>query len=91
MMIDTHLHLDEPWLSDDQLRRITIEDITANKIVTWAQACDIPSYEKTVEYASQSEYIFPAFGILPWYANEYMDRLEEVAQLCNSAIMLGEI
>ncbi len=91
MKIDTHLHLDEPWLSDDELRKRTTDDITANKIVTWAQSCDISSYERTVEYARYSEYIFPSFGILPWYANDYMDRLEEVARLCDEALMLGEI
>lgn len=91
MKIDTHLHLDEPWLSDEELRKRTIEDITANKIVTWAQSCDIRSYEKTLEYAKHSEYIFPSFGILPWYANEYMDRLDDVAKLCVDALMLGEI
>lgn len=91
LKINTHLHLDEPWLSDDELRKRTIEDITANKIVTWAQSCDIPSYEKTLEYAKHSEYIFPSFGILPWYANEYIDRLDEVARLCDDALMLGEI
>ena len=91
LKIDTHLHLDEPWLSDDELRKRTIEDITTNKIVTWAQSCDIPSYEKTSKYAEHSEYIFPSFGILPWYANEYMDRLDKVARLCDDALMLGEI
>jgi TatD DNase family protein len=91
LKIDTHLHLDEPWLSDDELRRRTIDDITANKIVTWAQSCDIPSYEKTLEFAKHSEYVFPSFGILPWYANDYMDRLDEVARLCDEALMLGEI
>jgi len=91
LKIDTHLHLDEPWLVDDELRKRTIDDITANKIVTWAQSCDIPSYEKTMEYAKHSEYIFPSFGILPWYANEYRDRFDEVARLCKEAIMLGEI
>lgn len=91
LKIDTHLHLDEPWLSDEELRKRTIEDITAHKIVTWAQSCDIPSYERTLEYAKQSEYIFPSFGILPWYANEYMSRLDDVAQRCDDALMLGEI
>jgi TatD DNase family protein len=91
LKIDTHLHLDEPWLTDDELRKRTIDDITANKIVTWVQSCDIPSYEKTMEYAKHSEYIFPSFGILPWYANEYSDRLDEVARMCDDAVMLGEI
>jgi TatD DNase family protein len=91
MKIDTHLHLDEPWLTDEKLRKRTIEDISENKIVTWAQSCSVPSYEKTLEYASRSEYIFPSFGILPWYANEYMDRLDDVATMCKEALMLGEI
>jgi len=91
MWIDTHLHLDEPWLTDDKLRQKTIADITENKIVTWAQSCDIPSYEKTLEYSKDSEYIFPSFGILPWYANEYMERLDEVRKLSEEALMIGEI
>ncbi|MFW9847127.1 MAG: TatD family hydrolase, partial [Candidatus Thorarchaeota archaeon] len=91
MKIDTHLHLDEPWLTDESLRQRTIEDITESNIVTWAQSCSVPSYEKTLEYSRKSRYIFPAFGILPWYANQYMDRLDEVATTCQEALMLGEI
>ena len=91
MYVDTHLHLHEPWLSDEKNRQKAIADITKNKIVTWAQSCDIPSYEKTLEYSKQSEYIFPSFGILPWYAHEYADRFDEVARLCEDALMLGEI
>ncbi|MFX1416462.1 MAG: TatD family hydrolase [Promethearchaeota archaeon] len=91
MKIDTHLHLDEPWLTDEKLRQRTIEDITENRIVTWAQSCSVPSYEKILEYSKQSEYVFPSFGILPWYANGYMDRLDVVGELCQDALMLGEI
>jgi TatD DNase family protein len=96
MYVDTHLHLHEPWLSDterltDAHRQKAIADITQNKIVTWAQSCDIPSYEKTLRSSDQSEYIFPSFGILPWYAHQYADRLDEVAELCAAALMLGEI
>ena len=35
--------------------------------------------------------IFPSFGVLPWYAHEYVDRFDEVTKLCEEAIMLGEI
>ncbi len=91
MYIDTHLHLDEPWLTDEKLRQKTIKDITENKIVTWAQACDLKGYLKIVEWAKQSEYIFPSFGILPWYANEWTDKLDEVVRYCKEALMLGEI
>ncbi|NPD89584.1 MAG: hypothetical protein HGN29_12765 [Asgard group archaeon] len=91
MYIDTHLHLDEPWLTDEKLRQKTIQDITENKIVTWAQACDLSGYQKIIEWSKMSEYIFPSFGILPWYANEWMDKLDEVARYCEDAIMFGEI
>jgi len=73
MYVDTHLHLHKPWLSNQKNRQKAIADITQNKIVTWAQSCDIPSYQETLEYSKQSEYIFPSFGILPWYAHEYAE------------------
>ena len=91
MYVDTHLHLDEPWLTDPEKRQRVIDDITANGILTFAQSCDLASYEKTAEWSKQSEYLIPCFGILPWYANEYVGRLGEVAELCETAIMLGEI
>jgi TatD DNase family protein len=91
LYIDTHLHLDPPWLTNDEDRKKAIEDITTHKIITLAQSCDIPSYEKILEYSELSDYIFPSFGILPWYAHEYVDRFEEIKQLCESALMLGEI
>ncbi|MFX1250045.1 MAG: TatD family hydrolase [Promethearchaeota archaeon] len=91
MYVDTHLHLDEPWLNKVQDRQKVIQDITEHHIVTFAQSCDIPSYDKILQYSKQSKYIFPSFGILPWYAHEYVDRFDEVAQLCEEALMLGEI
>ncbi|UCG90133.1 MAG: TatD family hydrolase [Candidatus Heimdallarchaeota archaeon] len=91
MYIDTHLHLDEPWLSDENHRQKAIHDITKHQIITFAQSCDIKSYKKILEYSEQSEFIFPSFGILPWYAHEYVDRFEEVRELCEEALMLGEI
>jgi len=91
MYVDTHLHLDEPWLNDENKRQEAIHDITKHQIVTFAQSCDIKSYKKIIEYSKQSKFIFPSFGILPWYAHEYVDRFEEVAKLCEEALMLGEI
>jgi Tat protein secretion system quality control protein TatD with DNase activity len=96
MYVDTHLHLCEPWLRDEdriteENRKKVIADITQNKIVTWAQSVDIPTYEMTLAYSRQSEYIFPSFGILPWYAHEYSDKLDRVTEMCEDALMLGEI
>jgi TatD DNase family protein len=91
MYIDTHLHLDEPWLKNPNDRQMVIQDITENHIITFAQSCDILSYEKILEYSEQSPFIFPSFGILPWYAHEYVERFDEVSKLCEEALMLGEI
>lgn len=91
LYINTHFHLDDPWLKGDQRRQEVIQDIDRNHIVTFAQSCSIPSYEKILSYSKQSSFIFPSFGILPWYAHEYIDRLEEVANLCDGAMMLGEV
>ncbi len=91
MFIDTHLHLDEPWLVGDGKRKNIIQNIDQNKIITFAQSCDIPSYQKVLEYSNLSQYIFPSFGILPWYAHEYKDRFEEIEGLCEEALMFGEI
>ena len=90
MFIDTHLHLCNRWC-DDIRRPKAIADIDKNKILTWAQSWDIPSYENALEYSKQSDYIFPAFGVLPWEAYDYKDRFNEIANLCKDALMLGEI
>ena len=90
MYIDTHLHLCNRWC-DDIRRPKAIADIDKNRIITWAQSWDIPSYMKALEYSQESEYIFPAFGVLPWEAYDYKDRFDEIAKLCEDAIMLGEI
>ncbi|MFX0173926.1 MAG: TatD family hydrolase [Candidatus Hodarchaeota archaeon] len=44
-----------------------------------------------LEYSEQSPFIFPSFGILPWYAHEYVERSDEISKLCEEALMLGEI
>ncbi|OLS29557.1 MAG: Tat-linked quality control protein TatD, partial [Candidatus Heimdallarchaeota archaeon AB_125] len=90
MYIDTHLHLCNRWC-DDIRRPKAIADIDKNKIVTWAQSWDIPSYMKALEYSKESKYVFPAFGVLPWEAFDYKDRFDEIAKLCEDALMLGEI
>jgi TatD DNase family protein len=90
MFIDTHLHLHEPYFPMDKTEQV-IKDITENKIITWAVSCDIPTWEVTLEMAAKSEYIFPSFGVLPWYAHEYVDRFDEIAKICEEALMLGEI
>ncbi|MFX0016217.1 MAG: TatD family hydrolase [Candidatus Hermodarchaeota archaeon] len=91
MYINTHFHLDDPWLKGNQRRQEVIQDIDKNQILTFAQSCSIPSYKNILSYSNQSRFIFPSFGILPWYAHECIDSLDEVAKLCDEAMMLGEV
>ncbi|MCK5184208.1 MAG: TatD family hydrolase [Candidatus Heimdallarchaeota archaeon] len=90
MYIDTHLHLHDPYFDSDKLD-LVVDDITKNKIVTWVQSCDLPTYEVILERCAKSEYLFPSFGILPWYAHKYVDQFDEITKLAEEAIMLGEI
>lgn len=91
MYINTHFHLDEPWLKGDHRRQEVIQDIDRNHIVTFAQSCSIESYKRILFYSNQSKFIFPSFGILPWYAHEYINRMEEIVDLCEGTLMLGEV
>lgn len=90
MFVDTHLHLHDPYFDSDKLD-LVVEDVTKNKIVTWVQSSDLPTYEVTLERCAKSEYLFPSFGVLPWYAHKYVDQFDEITKLAEEAIMLGEI
>lgn len=90
MFVDTHLHLHNPYFDEKNLD-LVVEDVTKNKIVTWVQSSDLPTYEVTLERCAKSEYLFPSFGVLPWYAHQYVDQFDEIAKLAGEAIMLGEI
>ncbi len=59
--------------------------------MVWAQSTDIDSHERVEKVAEQSEYIFPSFGVLLWYAYEYVDRFDEVRKLAEEALMIGEV
>lgn len=52
---------------------------------------DIPSYEKTLRISKSEPFILPSFGIHPWNAPDYKDRLEELDKLMKSAPAIGEI
>ncbi|NPE09424.1 MAG: hypothetical protein GNW80_14150 [Asgard group archaeon] len=90
MFVDTHLHLHDPYFDSDKLD-LVVDDITKNKIVTWVQSCDLPTYEVILERCAKSDYLFPSFGVLPWYAHTYVDQFDEITKLAKEAIMLGEI
>lgn len=89
MLIDMHFHIGSryhPTNLED-----TLKDIEKNRILVAVQGCDIPTSEEAFEIAKRSDFIFPGFGVLPWYAHEYVPRLEEMEKYLGSVGMLGEI
>ncbi|MHA1907897.1 MAG: TatD family hydrolase [Candidatus Thorarchaeota archaeon] len=90
MLVDMHFHIDSRWHNPELLDR-TIADIEENRILVAAQGTDIPQSQEAVEIAKRSDLIFPAFGVLPWYAHEHVSRLDEIEGYLEPFGMLGEI
>jgi len=51
---------------------------------------DVPSYLKTMEIARSSPLIIPTFGIHPWKAGRYADRLHELDGYLEETPVIGE-
>jgi len=52
---------------------------------------DIPSYAKNLAISKQCNWVLPIFGIHPWNASEYVDRLDSLDPLITQSPMIGEI
>lgn len=86
-MIDSHVHIDQ--YGNDLPK--ALQQIRNLSIRTLAVSMDIPSYRKTRQIAEKVPLILPSFGIHPWKASEYADRLEELDEPLESAPAIGEI
>ncbi len=86
--IDAHAHMDA--YEDGALGRALVE-ISKNRILTVSTAMDIPSFEKASEIARACDWIVPTFGIHPWRAMAYADRLAELDPYVEQTPMIGEI
>jgi Tat protein secretion system quality control protein TatD with DNase activity len=90
MLVDMHFHIDSKWHGPEDVDK-SIKDIETHGMLVAANSTDIPSYKETFEISGRSKNIFPAFGILPWYANEWFDRLDSIDIPIAEVGMLGEI
>lgn len=86
-MIDAHTHIDQYGYdlpkALNQIRNLSIRSL--------AVSMDIPSFRETQNIAKSEPLIIPSFGIHPWKAPEYVDRLDELAEPLEEAIAIGEI
>jgi TatD DNase family protein len=86
MLIDAHAHLD---LYDDV--DSALAEIAQHRIFTISVAMDLPSYRQNLAIAERSDLVLPTFGVHPWKAPDYADRLDEIAPVIAESPMLGEI
>jgi len=86
MLIDAHSHLDK---YGEDIHSV-LEEITKYRIFTISNSSDLPSYRRNLELA-KSKFVLASFGIHPWKAPEYADRLEELRPFINTSPLLGEI
>jgi TatD DNase family protein len=87
MLIDAHAHLDR---YGDALES-ALEEITRHRIFTISNSMDLPSYRRNLEIGERCDLILPTFGVHPWNASEYADRLENLSEAVEQSPMLGEI
>ncbi|MFW9794838.1 MAG: TatD family hydrolase [Candidatus Thorarchaeota archaeon] len=90
MLIDMHFHLESQFHNPDYIDQ-TIEDIERHKMLIAANSCNVPGYQETIALSKRSDYILPAFGILPWYAHQFFDKLDTIELPLDEVGMLGEI
>ena len=87
MLIDAHAHLDQ---YDDALDA-ALAEIAEHRILTVSTAMDLPSYERTRRIVARCPLVLPAFGVHPWRAAQYVDRLDDLHAAIAGSPMLGEI
>ncbi|ABA90135.1 magnesium-dependent deoxyribonuclease, TatD family [Syntrophotalea carbinolica DSM 2380] len=86
MLVDAHAHID--WYTDALPEALA--QIERHRIVTMAVAMDVSAYLKAKEIAKSCRYIIPTFGIHPWEAAHYTDRLQELDDYLQETPLIGE-
>jgi TatD DNase family protein len=87
MLIDAHAHLDRY----EDILPSALEEITRHRIFTISNSMDLPSYRRNLEISQTCAFVLPTFGVHPWNAHQYVDRLEELGEAVEQSPMLGEI
>jgi TatD DNase family protein len=87
MLIDAHAHLD---LYDDSLES-ALDEIRRHEILTISNSMDPASYARNLDIGRRCDLVLPIFGVHPWSAPRYADRLEDLNDAIAASPMLGEI
>lgn len=86
--VDAHTHLDHylPHEIDS-----VMQEIDSLPCMTWAVSMDIDSWQKTLALGHNRSNSLPTFGIHPWRAHLYADRLDELDEYVQQSAHIGEI
>jgi TatD DNase family protein len=87
MLIDAHAHLDR---YGNELEA-ALREISHHRILTVSNSTDPESYARNLRIAEMSELVMPTFGVHPWHAPEYANRLDDLRDPTERSPMLGEI
>lgn len=88
MLLDIHTHIDA--YRDDSLDYV-LGEIKQNKILSVSNSMDYLSYKRNCEIGEKNNLVLPIFGIHPWNAPHYVDKLDSLKPYIEESLMLGEI
>ncbi len=91
MLIDAHSHVDRYALDNRHALLSAVREIRDEKILTVSNSMDAESYERNLEIARDCPWIIPVFGIHPWNASKFADRLRDLDPLIEQSPIIGEI
>lgn len=88
MLLDVHCHIDNYGCNhlDSALK-----EIEENSILSISNSMDYPSYKKNLEISKKCRLVLPIFGVHPWNAPYYEDKLESIKEYIEESFMLGEV
>ncbi|MDP6420741.1 MAG: TatD family hydrolase [SAR202 cluster bacterium] len=91
MLIDAHSHVDRYDRVGDGALASALAEIAERKIFTVSNSMDLPSYERGLEIAEMCDLVLPIFGVHPWNAQHYVNRLDDLAGAIQQTPMIGEV
>ncbi len=91
MWIDAHSHVDRYGLINAQALASALVEIEQHRIWTVSNSIDLPSYQHNLRIAERCHLVLPIFGVHPWAAQEYADRLQDLDAAIEQTPMIGEI
>jgi TatD DNase family protein len=91
MLIDAHSHVDRYDLVGEGALEAALAEITQHGIFTISNSMDLPSYKRNLTIGERCDLVLPIFGVHPWNAAQYADRLEDLSEAIEQSPMLGEI